>query len=612
LQESLGLFSSCMDHPVASHQVTAVTAGGDGPGYVKDRSSEGDVVSSSTLVSSEDPRVVKEGRSKLTRPRFRSLPIWAVSVTALGSGIINLLSVLDPWVAGGHPFLRELFPVEFLRLSRFLVLLIGFALIASSLNLYRRKRRAWQFAMALAVLSFIFNLTKALDYPEALLSLALAGVLWLTRKQFWVKSSRPDLKWAVVRLGVAAAVALAYGIWGFWILDPKDFGINFTIGDAIRQTLQFFTLVSPPEITPHTRHAVWFFHSMYMIVIAAYTYAGLALFRPVTYAYHTAPREHALAVEIAGRYGRSSLDYFKLWRDKSYLFSPARDCFIAYKVAGNFAIALGDPVGPPEQIPAMIRAFASHCKENDWRVAFHQATPETLRAYRQAGFHRLKIGDDAIVDLDKFRLEAKAMKTMRSRVQQLEKLGVTFRILEPPLDETVLQEARDVSDEWLQIPGRRERSFTLGAFEPDYLRKTRLAAAFDAQGKMLAFVNFIPSYARGECTLDLMRRRTDSPNGIMDYLFVRVIEWAKTQGYQTFCLGMAPMSGFQEREEASLEERAVHNFFSHLNFIFSYQGLRSYKGKFATRWEPRYEIYRNALDLPRLALAIAKASEYKG
>ncbi len=567
-------------------------------------------MSSAILVSPGPARA--ENARRFARPRLRSLPIWAVSAITLGSGFINLLSVLDPWIPGGHPLLRELFPLEFLRLSRFVVLLIGFALMASSLNLYRRKRRAWQIAIGLAVLAFIFNLTKALDYPEALLSLALAGVLWLSRKQFWVKSSRPDLRWAVLRLGMAAAIALAYGIWGFWILDPKDFGINFTIGASIRQTLQFFSLIYPPQITPHTRHGAWFFQSMYTIVIAAYTYAGLALFRPVAHAYRTAPREHAQAAAIVERYGRSSLDYFKLWRDKSYFFSPAHDCFIAYKVAGNFAIALGDPVGPTEQVELVVREFLNYCRENDWRVAFHQATPGTLRVYQQAGFHRLKIGDDAIVDLDKFRLEAKTMKSIRSRAQQLERLGISFLILEPPLTDAVLQEAKSVSDEWLQIPGRRERSFTLGAFEPDYLKKTRLAVALDAEGKMLAFVNFVPSYAPGECTLDLMRRRTDSPNGIMDYLFLRVLEWAKIQGFRTFSLGMAPMSGFQEREQASLEERAVHNFFSHLNFVFSYQGLRSYKAKFATRWEPRYEIYRNALDLPRLALALSKASEYKG
>ena len=45
-----------------------------------------------------------------------------------------------------------------------------------------------------------------------------------------------------------------------------------------------------------------------------------------------------------------------------------------------------------------------------------------------------------------------------------------------------------------------------------------------------------------------------------------------------------------------------------MTFLFSYQGLYNYKKKFATSWEPRYEIYRNVFDLPRLAVALGKVS----
>jgi phosphatidylglycerol lysyltransferase len=72
---------------------------------------------------------------------------------------------------------------------------------------------------------------------------------------------------------------------------------------------------------------------------------------------------------------------------------------------------------------------------------------------------------------------------------------------------------------------------------------------------------------------------------------------------------MAPMSGFSEHEEASAEERAVYYFMHQLNFLFSYQGLLHYKAKFATIWEPRYTIYRNVLNLPRVARAISEVSE---
>ena len=128
---------------------------------------------------------------------------------------------------------------------------------------------------------------------------------------------------------------------------------------------------------------------------------------------------------------------------------------------------------------------------------------------------------------------------------------------------------------------------------------------------MLAFVNELPSYYPGEATADLMRHRLNSPNGIMDYLFVKIFLHNKEKGFKRFNLGMAPMAGFQEKEEASAEEKAVHYFFQQLNFLFSFSGLRRYKAKFATSWEPRYAMYRNVLDLPRLALALRKISELK-
>ena len=126
---------------------------------------------------------------------------------------------------------------------------------------------------------------------------------------------------------------------------------------------------------------------------------------------------------------------------------------------------------------------------------------------------------------------------------------------------------------------------------------------------MQAFANIICSYHQGEATIDLMRRRSDAPYGVMDYLFVKLFLQCKEKGYATFSLGMAPMSGFQEHENPSREERAIHYFFQHMNFLFSYRGLRFYKAKFASWWEPRYVIYQNAIDLARHAIAIGVVSK---
>jgi len=140
---------------------------------------------------------------------------------------------------------------------------------------------------------------------------------------------------------------------------------------------------------------------------------------------------------------------------------------------------------------------------------------------------------------------------------------------------------------------------------------TPVFTAADESERIQAFANIIPSYRKGETTIDLMRRREHSPAGIMDFLFVNLLILGAEQGFERFNMGMAPMAGFQEREEATAEERAIHTFFQNLNFLFSYRGLRAYKAKFATSWEPRYLIYKNALDLPGLAMALNTVSTVK-
>ena len=151
----------------------------------------------------------------------------------------------------------------------------------------------------------------------------------------------------------------------------------------------------------------------------------------------------------------------------------------------------------------------------------------------------------------------------------------------------------------------------MGVFSEEEVAKTPLFTAVHPDGRIMAFMNIIRSYAPGETTIDLMRHSRDAPDGIMDGLFVQLFRRQKEKGFARFSLGMAPMSGFREGEEAGAQERAVQYFLQRLNFLFSYSGLYQYKAKFATHWEPRYTVYRNVVELPRLAVALARVSELK-
>jgi uncharacterized membrane protein YuzA (DUF378 family) len=121
---------------------------------------------------------------------FQGFIALVLAGITLGSGFLNLISVVGG--ASQPKLLTALFPLEFSGLSRILAILIGFALIVSSLNIFKRKKRAWAIVMALSTFSAIFHLSREPNYEEALLSSALLLLLGLTRNIFTVKSGRPD------------------------------------------------------------------------------------------------------------------------------------------------------------------------------------------------------------------------------------------------------------------------------------------------------------------------------------------------------------------------------------------------------------------------------------
>ena len=539
----------------------------------------------------------------------RSPFVVALALATCGSGLLNLYSLIHPGISSRLAVLQRAFPLELVAASRFVTLLLGFALVIASLNIYRRKRRAFQAVLGLSALSLVFHLTKGVDYEAAFLSFVLLVLLYWRRREFTVRSGLPDAWSAATHVGVALVVSLAYGVAGFWLLDRREFGIDFTLGDSVRQTVRQLALLGTPALVPHTRHAAWFLDSFPLVTAGVVLYTVGSFFRPVLYRVRTAPREREAATALAHQHGRSSMDFFKLWPDKSLYFSASRQAFLAYSGAGGLALVLGDPVGPDTEIEPLVRDFADFCDGNDWRCAFYQTLPDYLPQYERCGFATLKLGEDAIVGLDRFTLDGKEKKSLRDGIRRIERQGIQARRYEPPLSDALLAELRHVSDDWLHIPGRRERQFTLGRFLPAYVRSCPVMVAVAPDGTVQAFANVIPSYRKGETTIDLMRRRADSPNGVMDYLLVKLFQSSREQGFERFSLGLAPMSGFMPDERASPEERAIHSFFQHLTFIFSFTGLRAYKAKFATDWEPRYIVYRHALDLPRVGLTLARVSE---
>lgn len=91
-----------------------------------------------------------------------------------------------------------------------------------------------------------------------------------------------------------------------------------------------------------------------------------------------------------------------------------------------------------------------------------------------------------------------------------------------------------------------------------------------------------------------------SPGGVMDFLFIELLQWGKAQGYETFNLGMAPMSGLRRHPLAPFWNKLGQLLFAKGNRFYNFQGLRRFKEKYQPQWRPCYLVSQGGLRLPAI------------
>ena len=550
-------------------------------------------------------------RTRTFGGRERSLAeAWSVRLAALltaGMGVVNVLSTVTPSLASRMKLIEGYLPLMVQRGGHLTAALAGFALMALSVGLWRRKRTVWIITIIVLMVSSVSHMVKGLDYEEATLGFALAFWMLTQRAHFYARSDRPSLRQGLWAVATSMGFTLLYGVTGFYLLD-RHFSVNFGLGAAIRQTVVMFAAFYDPGLqpVPITHFGRFFADSIYMVGAGTFAYALFMLLRPVLLRRLASPQERAKAESIIKRYGRTSLARMALFDDKAYYFSPGGSV-IAYATYNGAAVALGDPIGPPSDASKAIAGFKTFCAQNDWVPAFYQTQPDCLECYYDNGFKSLNIGSEATVVLANFSISGGANKGLRSAYNRLVRIGYRAAATLPPHDPALLAELRAISDIWLKHMQGKEKHFSLGWFDEAYLQSTPLMVIYDPDDRPVAFANVVPEYQRSEITVDLMRY-LPGEHGIMDFMFVSLFEWATNAGYTGFNLGLSALSGVGEQPEDPNIERALHYIYEHVNRFYNFKGLHEFKSKFHPNWSARYLIYTNTTALPSIALAMNTAS----
>ncbi len=508
------------------------------------------------------------------------LPEALSAITFIG-GVILLFSGATPSVRGRVTALSQVLPLGVIEISHVAGSVAGAGLLVLAWALRRRLDAAYGLAVGLLLVGIVASLLKGLDYEEAL---ALSVVLLLlvpSRRAFYRRAALTaeplGPAWIVGILGVACVT-----VW-----------LGFFSYKHVQLTSELWFRFSPHADAPRFLRA------------SLFSLGGLLVFGLMRLMRH-APPEPQLpteddldrAREILSR-SRGTIGNLVLLRDKTVLFGKENRAFLMYGVEGRSWVALGDPIGDQAEGEELAWQFREEADRHGGWTAFYEVGTRFLPLYIDLGLTLLKIGEEAVIDLEAWSLEGPSRRTLRRTLNDVTRRGATFEVMPAQCVDEIESDLKSVSDEWLLGKTAREKAFSLGRFDPSYLSNFPLGIV-KREGRIVAFSNLWMSGDGKDLSVDLMRHSANAPASTMEYLFIQLFMWGKANGFSRFNLGMAPLSGLQNRTLAPLWNRAGAMLYRHGEHFYNFRGLRQYKQKFNPIWEPRYLASPAGLALPRI------------
>jgi phosphatidylglycerol lysyltransferase len=513
------------------------------------------------------------------------VPQVAGSLTFLG-GFILLVSGATPSIDARLTVLRQFLPLAILELSHLAGSVIGLGLIILSRGLFRRVQAAYHISFWLLAGGIAASLLKGLDFEEATILAIVLAVLVLGRRAFYRPTSILDDQFSPI-WAVSIAGVIATAIW-----------VSFLAFRHIELSNDLWWTFAMDANAPRTLRAT------FLVVVLASAFLLLNLLQPA----HPEPGvANDEDLEEARRIIANSdltMANAALTGDKRLLFSEGEDAFVMYQVAGRSWIALGDPIGARERAEELVWRFRELSDHHGGRTVFYQASADCLALYVDLGLAALKIGEEARVPLTDFSLEGAARADLRQAWRRAERDGATFEVVPRERIAEVLPQLRQISDAWLAGKSVAEKRFSVGAFSEDYIRNFSTVLV-RSEGKISAFANLWLTNSKEELSIDLMRFGPDAPRGAMDYMFIELMLWGRSQGYRWFNLGMAPLAGLERHPLAPAWHRVGNFVFRHGEHFYNFDGLRRYKTKFDPTWEPKYLVAPGGIALPRILIDVS-------
>ncbi|GLF95583.1 hypothetical protein SYYSPA8_14820 [Streptomyces yaizuensis] len=169
-----------------------------------------------------------------------------------------------------------------------------------------------------------------------------------------------------------------------------------------------------------------------------------------------------------------------------------------------------------------------------------------------------------------------------------------------------------LADAWRGGATERGFSMALGRLGDPQDGRCVMLVCCDAEGQPRALLSFVPWGADG-LSLDLMRRDRDADNGLFEFMVLELIRRADELGVTQISLNFAMFRAVFERGSrlgAGPVLRLWHSLLTFFSRWWQIESLYRANAKYRPIWEPRFLLYAQSTDLPRIALASARAEGF--
>jgi len=524
--------------------------------------------------------VMRPDRDTPTEPRIvASLPAggtWPVDPTSFGAfartrrarrraaglliavAVANIVATVIGPSFRRYAIVESLLPDQFPREAGVVVVLIAVAFIGLSRGVRRGYRQAWIAAIALLGASGLALLSRAVNFEQGVINLALLTWLLIDRRYFrvLVTGRRRWGLWAVAL--VIASIGLAVTL-----------GVVFTSGERI---------------------------SRIAVALAAGFVVMLALVvrRPSEYRLRSGEARvaaEANARDLIDRLGGDTFDRSAVRDDKALLF--AGDGCVAYTVVDGLMVVSPDPICAAEERSEVWASAMDFAESHGWRVCVLAANASWIPIYHACGLHDVYIGDEAIVDTGQHVL---GLPTPRFAPDHEEVVALGWRIELVPVEAITPDQRRRLEelapDAELGAPERGFMTSIGRVADAAVDRGALFALCLDADGTIVAFNQFVPARNITGFTLDMSCTGTagEHAEAVGHALLSDAIAWMEAHDHYALSLGLAASGGraYGEPRASRLPvERRVLAHFADTNEL---DQRRRVDEAYGPIWRPRYLV----------------------